>query len=120
MTCFFFSTFFFPLYINSKSASRLTDLSMGARPYRRKFLPRRQLLLIQVASYVNTRSKTYKQTFTSQSMAVNSISISGMLTPNHLRGQKVKPRWPPMERILDVSFSPLRGLVRQFQSFARL
>ena len=31
------------------------------------------------------------------SHSVNSISISGMLTPSHLLGQKVKPRWPPME-----------------------
>ena len=29
--------------------------------------------------------------------AVNSISMSGMLTSSHLLGQKVKPRWPPME-----------------------
>ena len=45
---------------------------------------------------------------------VNSISIFGMLTPRHLHGQKVKPRWRPMERILDVSFCLPRGLVRQF------
>ena len=28
---------------------------------------------------------------------MNSISISGTLTPSHSLGQKVKPRWPPME-----------------------
>ena len=32
--------------------------------------------------------------------AVNSISISGMLTPSHSLGQKVKPRWPPTEENL--------------------
>ena len=40
---------------------------------------------------------------------VNSISISGVLTPSQLAGEKVKPRWPPME----VDF------VRQFQSSSR-
>ena len=30
-------------------------------------------------------------------LPVNSISISGMLTSSHLSGQKVKPRWLPME-----------------------
>ena len=33
----------------------------------------------------------------SRSWSVNSISISGMLTPSHLAGQKVKPRWPSMK-----------------------
>ena len=33
-----------------------------------------------------------------------------MLTPSHLLGQKVKPRWPPIEG----------NFVRQFQSFTRL
>ena len=42
-------------------------------------------------------------------VAVNSISISVMLTPSHLAGQKVKPRWPPMEG----------NFVRQFQSTSR-
>ena len=37
------------------------------------------------------------------------ISISGMLTPSHMAGQKVKPRWPPIE----VDF------VRQFRSCSR-
>ena len=40
---------------------------------------------------------------------VNSISISGMLTPSHLLGQKVRPRWPPMEG----------NFVSQFQSSSR-
>ena len=40
---------------------------------------------------------------------MNSISISGMLIPSHLRGQKVKPRWPPMEG----------NFVRRFQSSSR-
>ena len=40
---------------------------------------------------------------------MNSISVSGMLTPSHLLGQKVKPRWPPM----DENFG------RQFQSSSR-
>ena len=31
------------------------------------------------------------------SSTVNSIPVSGMLTPSHLAGQKEKPRWPPME-----------------------
>ena len=43
------------------------------------------------------------------SQAVNSISISGMLTPSHLLGQKVKPKWPPMEE----------NFGRQFQSSSR-
>ena len=33
----------------------------------------------------------------SEETSVNSISISGILTPNQLAGQKMKPRWPPME-----------------------
>ena len=40
---------------------------------------------------------------------MNSISISGMLTPSHLLEQKVKPRWPPMEG----------NFGRQFQSSSR-
>ena len=40
---------------------------------------------------------------------VSSISISGMLTSSHLLGQKVKPRWPPMEG----------NFGRQFQSSLR-
>ena len=40
---------------------------------------------------------------------VNSIFISGKLTPNHLDGQKVKPRWPPIEG----------NFGRQFQSSSR-
>ena len=40
---------------------------------------------------------------------MNSISISGMLTPSHLAGQKVKSRWPPVEG----------NFVRQFQSSSR-
>ena len=40
---------------------------------------------------------------------VNSIYISGMLTPRRLHGQKLKPRWPPMEG----------NFVRQFQSSTR-
>ena len=40
---------------------------------------------------------------------VNSISISGMLTLIHLLGQKVKPRWPPIEG----------NFIRQFQSPSR-
>ena len=40
---------------------------------------------------------------------VNSISISEMLTSSHLLGQKVKPRWPPMEG----------NFVGQFQSSLR-
>ena len=40
---------------------------------------------------------------------VNSISLSGMLTPSHLLGQKVKPRWSPMDG----------NFVRQFQSSSR-
>ena len=43
------------------------------------------------------------------SCPVNSISISGMLTPSHLLGQKVKPRWPPTEGNFE----------RQFQSSSR-
>ena len=45
----------------------------------------------------------------SKDKSVNSISIFGILTPNHLSGRKVKPRWSPME----VNF------VRQFQSSLR-
>ena len=40
---------------------------------------------------------------------VNSISIYGMLTPSHLAGQNVKPKWPSMEG----------NFVRQFQSSSR-
>ena len=40
---------------------------------------------------------------------MNSVSISGMLTPIHSLGQKVKPRWPPMEE----------NFGRQFQSSSR-
>ena len=36
----------------------------------------------------------------------DSISISGMKTPSHLAGQKMKSRWPPMEG----------NFLRQFQS----
>ena len=36
--------------------------------------------------------------------AVNSISISGMLTPSDLLGQKVKPRCPPMEANFGCQF----------------
>ena len=43
------------------------------------------------------------------SLPVNSISISRMLTPSHLHGQKVKPRWPPKER----------NFLCQFQSSSR-
>ena len=32
-----------------------------------------------------------------ESLPVNSISRSGMLTSSHLLEQKVKPRWPPIE-----------------------
>ena len=41
--------------------------------------------------------------------SVNSIFISGMLTPSHLLGQKVKSRWLPLEG----------NFVRQFQSLSR-
>ena len=40
---------------------------------------------------------------------MNSIYISGMLTPSHSLGQKVKPRWPSMEG----------NFGRQFQSSSR-
>ena len=40
---------------------------------------------------------------------MNSISISGMLTPGRLYGQEVEPRCPPMEG----------NFVRQFQSSTR-
>ena len=51
---------------------------------------------------------------------VNSIAISGMLTPSHLHGRKWSQDGRPWKPILDVSFSLLRGLVRQFQSLTWL
>ena len=41
---------------------------------------------------------------------VNSIYISGMLTPSHSLGQKVKPRWPTMEGQLAFQICKLSSL----------
>ena len=41
---------------------------------------------------------------------VNSIYISGMLTPSHSLGQKVKPRWPTMEGQLAFQLCKLSSL----------
>ena len=57
---------------------------------------------------------------------MKSTSISGMLTPSHLLGQKVKSRWPVVEgnfarqfqsffAVLYVSSTPLHDFNLQFQ-----
>ena len=51
----------------------------------------------QKITEINVIILTVASAMLSYSQPVNSVSISGMLTPSHLLGQKVKPRWPPME-----------------------
>ena len=108
--------FYFPWAVNSNKYAVLTTLSSTLLRTKKKTVKKFEIWV----KFFTIGCVFYRVGDWDDLQTVNSISISGILTPSHLLGQKVKPRWLPMEGRFVRQFLSSTQAVQQFQSFTRL